>query len=411
MIVNGAQGHPGRTDADGCHAGAESYHCPDEIIESGGGNMSMFADALADPVTQVIAFVIVVLFFVGLFCQPLRESAPGLLTSLGIFGTFLGTFIALSGFDPSSDMSDSVNNLLGGMKIAFATSLVGILASIIFKVIASFRFKEDELTESEVVYPMETVRLLNEIKEHLAVINSGQLESIRKALVGDETEYTLLGQHAHELKRLESIEVMMENTRDLIGEEDDWGLHNLIRELAEMRWALIGVERSSKNSDEDAGHNIYDVLEKLVKSQSELLEKNNTRLDNQSNFIDDQRKLLESLTELRRWLIESQHQYTDALDKIALQSHQKDSVDTQDKSVDLLNEIRRVNLLLSKFDAKKINSLVESVDKLIHLQSSAHQPKKGGATLEDMRDIIKEQLAQVGQTTGNKQNGGNEKKD
>ena len=54
------------------------------------------------------------------------------LATLGILGTFTGILIGLLHFDVAR-IDDSVPDLLEGLKIAFATSIVGISAAIIFR--------------------------------------------------------------------------------------------------------------------------------------------------------------------------------------------------------------------------------------------------------------------------------------
>ena len=64
------------------------------------------------------------------------EILPTLLTSLGILGTFLGMMEGLTNlnFADSATTISSIPTLLGGMRFAFATSVVGITCSIIFNV-------------------------------------------------------------------------------------------------------------------------------------------------------------------------------------------------------------------------------------------------------------------------------------
>ena len=65
------------------------------------------------------------------------EILPTLLTSLGILGTFLGMMEGLTNlnFSDSATTISSIPTLLGGMRFAFATSVVGITCSIIFNVV------------------------------------------------------------------------------------------------------------------------------------------------------------------------------------------------------------------------------------------------------------------------------------
>lgn len=67
----------------------------------------------------------------------LAELIPGLLTSLGILGTFMGLMQGLTSvnFSNAEDTIRSIPQLLGGMKFAFATSVAGITCSLAFNVI------------------------------------------------------------------------------------------------------------------------------------------------------------------------------------------------------------------------------------------------------------------------------------
>ncbi len=68
---------------------------------------------------------------------PLAELIPGLLTSLGILGTFMGMMRGLSGLDFSNSdaIIEGIPILLSGMKFAFGTSVAGVSCSIVFNMI------------------------------------------------------------------------------------------------------------------------------------------------------------------------------------------------------------------------------------------------------------------------------------
>ncbi|AFL72419.1 hypothetical protein [Thiocystis violascens] len=89
-----------------------------------------------DSMTVTGLFVVaMILLFVGALLMLARgraiafyESTPTLLTTLGILGTFLGIAIGLLEFD-ATRVESSIPLLLDGLKIAFTTSIVGILLS------------------------------------------------------------------------------------------------------------------------------------------------------------------------------------------------------------------------------------------------------------------------------------------
>lgn len=66
----------------------------------------------------------------------LAELTPGILTSLGILGTFLGLVLGLSGLNlnaaDTSALLSAMEQLIGGMSTAFLTSIAGVIASIVF---------------------------------------------------------------------------------------------------------------------------------------------------------------------------------------------------------------------------------------------------------------------------------------
>jgi len=67
----------------------------------------------------------------------LAELIPGLLTSLGILGTFMGLMQGLTSVDftNAEGTIQSIPQLLSGMKFAFATSVAGIACSLVFNML------------------------------------------------------------------------------------------------------------------------------------------------------------------------------------------------------------------------------------------------------------------------------------
>jgi len=81
------------------------------------------------------------------------QSTPTLLTTIGILGTFLGIAIGLLDFD-SSRIEYSIPLLLNGLKLAFTTSIIGILLSASLRLILSLR--RDDRTASQQSAPADS---------------------------------------------------------------------------------------------------------------------------------------------------------------------------------------------------------------------------------------------------------------
>lgn len=85
-------------------------------------------------IVTVISAGLVALAYAGYRFQAFRATAPALMTSLGILGTFAGILVAMRGLDFSvGQMNVSVEQMLEGMQPAFVTSLLGLASAIVFR--------------------------------------------------------------------------------------------------------------------------------------------------------------------------------------------------------------------------------------------------------------------------------------
>ncbi len=66
--------------------------------------------------------------------QRMAEALPGIFVAIGIFGTFLGLYLGLRGIniEQHENLKQAVQQLVGGLSLAFVTSLVGIFCSTFF---------------------------------------------------------------------------------------------------------------------------------------------------------------------------------------------------------------------------------------------------------------------------------------
>ncbi len=112
----------------------------------------------------IVVFIIMVFFAILEFRnnaeQAEQKDFKPLIISLGILGTFIGIFCGLWNFD-TKDISKSVPTLLEGLKLAFVTSILGMLIAIVLSVIENFK-KQD---------PKETPEILKAILNEQKVAN------------------------------------------------------------------------------------------------------------------------------------------------------------------------------------------------------------------------------------------------
>lgn len=96
--------------------------------------MSLFQTEFSWWTLGLISVIALLTLYFQIFRYSTRtaESAPTILTSIGIFGTFLGVALGLTQFD-TANLQDSVPELLAGLKTAFWSSIAGLFGALTIK--------------------------------------------------------------------------------------------------------------------------------------------------------------------------------------------------------------------------------------------------------------------------------------
>lgn len=77
-------------------------------------------------------------------CKNILNLIPGAMTGLGILGTFIGLSVGLQQFNTgtAAEIADSIAPLMGGIKVAFHTSIYGMVFSLVFNVVYKLVMEE-----------------------------------------------------------------------------------------------------------------------------------------------------------------------------------------------------------------------------------------------------------------------------
>ena len=105
------------------------------LLYSSVANAKGFAEVFSDPITVffIISITIATLYFlVFKYDRYASIHGPEILTTMGIFGCFVGIALALLNFDPK-DVTNSVPELLNGVKTAFWASVCGVFGALLIK--------------------------------------------------------------------------------------------------------------------------------------------------------------------------------------------------------------------------------------------------------------------------------------
>ncbi len=113
-------------------------------------------------ISLIIAITVIVLLKKDKYTW--YRQAPSLVTTIGIFCTFVGITVGLLRFDPSDE--NSLNYLLSGLRLAFIPSALAIFIAISFKWIASAYYTSNHSSE-----------LINQLEK-----NTESMEKLVKAI-------------------------------------------------------------------------------------------------------------------------------------------------------------------------------------------------------------------------------------
>lgn len=209
-------------------------------------------------VTYVFVAVIIVLFIVGMIALPVSAasskpkkrwasyaaSAPNLLTTVGVFGTFCGILLGLLAFDVNN-VTESVPLLLEGMKTAFISSVAGMFAAILFKIL-------------QIIFPPSSPASSGNPIEILSAIQEG-IERQNQALNG--------GEDSSLLTQLQKLRTTLDDNAKAQRQEVKDGFQGQI--LAFEKFAEVIAENNSKALIEALNDVIKDFNEKLTEQFGE----------------------------------------------------------------------------------------------------------------------------------------------
>lgn len=183
----------------------------------------------------VVIGCLILFFWRGLRSDRFRQAAPGLMTSLGILGTFCGIFIALYPLDFSpGKINDSIVALLNGMTTAFVTSLLGIASAIGFRVVASSR-----MTDGKKAVSPEQREILDRLDAIKQAISGDDNHSVKMQIIQMRNENRLGFEKLDGLTKtirealVKNLESLVTEIRDIVGKQLAESIQSLIQNIEE----------------------------------------------------------------------------------------------------------------------------------------------------------------------------------
>lgn len=256
-----------------------------------------------------IIFGILVAYILYFFLkekQYSKESVLGNIAStIGVLGTFVGISIGLWKFNPN-DITSSVPLLLSGMKIAFATSIIGMAASIFMKYIALKNEDEENIDDIMELFntmiaesrnvnntlienQKQTENVLNKVseiwashQENLTVELKSEILNLNNNTISKQEE--LIG----EFKKLgECFTLLNSGVNNLLTWQENYKetIENTTKELEIVIQTIHNADESiesiSKNSSliKENNENLSEVLKEINKTQNVIIDSNKSIIE------------------------------------------------------------------------------------------------------------------------------------
>ncbi|EPC4045911.1 type II Zorya anti-phage system protein ZorA2 [Enterobacter mori] len=308
-------------------------------------------------VTNIFIWAVIFVFCAAWWCDhknihnKFREYAPTLMGALGILGTFIGIIIGLLNFNTES-IDTSIPVLLGGLKTAFITSIVGMFFAIFFNGLDAFFFanKRRQL-EADIPASVTPEHIHQELKEqnkHLVKLIAGMSGSEEGSIVAQikllrneisDTSRAQISNHSNfsnklweqlqqfaDLMAKGATEQIIDALRQVIIDFNN----NLTEQFGENFKALdtsvkklVGWQENYKNQVEQMGEQYQQSVESLVETRKAV-----------AGIWEECKEIPLAMAELRDVLQVNQHQIGE------LSRHLEIFVAIRDKATDVLPEIQ-----------------------------------------------------------------------
>ncbi|WP_261303988.1 hypothetical protein [Paenibacillus andongensis] len=338
--------------------------------------------------------------------RKLVETLPGVFLALGIIGTFLGIAMGVSGLDPSGDstvLKGGIGILLAGMKAKFASSIVGILVSLIWQgldklyfyhwLTNSFYTIRDTLDETFPTQEESTVlfRMLNNQEKHMMDFQVFMSEQLIPQMMSGFTNALDQSLTPH----LEQTQVMMKEMLQTASANQMQGMGDMVDAFVTQLNQITG----------DHMKDLGEALRTTIEWQQRVHEEMGALVQSMQDSAKEQSLMVEKTTVLTDHI----HQYTsqitehqDVLERTVAQLNQTAERNTElhEATSGLLGRmIEERNVFHNHFDEsismlqQNVTSIVQQTQLQVELQYKLEQNLKGMTDTTQSQELLAATMA------------------
>lgn len=331
------------------------------------------------------------------------ETLPAIFVSLGILGTFWGITTGISEIDSQADvegLQSGINTLLSGMKMAFYSSIAGIILSLLYQVSDRLFFykmlidsSDKLLLKIDQVIPIESE---SSLLDKIASSQEEQLHDMRSFFTDEflplltsgisETVSKNLNPHLEKSNRI--MEQVAENTLDAQSET----LNDMVDHFIESLNEITGDHIKDLGA---ALHNTVEWQEKVHQEMSDLVVE-------LSNVAEKQAEMAHNTTELSVKMNDYTKTLSEYQDKLSQTTHDLNNITEQNTG--LLNEFRTTLSEMSDRHVREEEEFIQRIEQMRetsaeishmgqNIQALQEKTERTTLTLNDMSKRMSEQLS------------------
>jgi methyl-accepting chemotaxis protein len=255
----------------------------------------------------------------GITDSRIVSSIPGLLTGIGVLGTFIGLQLGIGGLDldftnTGSELIDTIKPLIEGAAVAFSTSVWGILTSIIFNIyeksIEAYLKKKITILQDQIDFVFPRV-----VEAQQLVHINAHTEETRNTMSRLAEQIGFSMQKALDASLGPAIKQLVDASRDL-AEKQGEGSQKALTELAERFMASMSKEGDKQRENMESGASgLNEAIKSVGLSMNNFMDKFDSQLGEWKIEKDGQVKLTENIIEQGKTLSERSAQSQTAFEQ------------------------------------------------------------------------------------------------
>lgn len=325
------------------------------------------------------------------------DQIAGALTGLGILGTFVGLSIGLSKFNiGSGDISQQLQPLMDGIKIAFHTSIIGLVYSLIYgfiynKGLSSERAAVDEFLEE---YRKYVVPVTEGGSTETFIKYQQRLVELLSAQISNQQDDAKISQEMlQEQKKLYELteSVNKQNVAKITASIDE----SIVPRMEQMSSALgTFMERTHEDQKEELEKLVNNFVtlmhQSLGDSFASLGEVLSETTSWQKHMLDEMKTILEQINILAIDLATINHSIEDSIEHVSSYTEKIDTMqDGITHNLDMLNTQNEVNTELCITANEKLTQINQANSAVaFSMKNFLKEAEKQATSIEDMNQRL-----------------------